>query len=266
MRRACSRLNRTTVFWMWPEKWPIEALEEHKREIGTIAFNSEFQNDPIISENPIFVREWFNEYDSGGEHFKKIQKEGLYTVSAIDPAISRKENSDFSAIVTVSATFDKEPKFYVRVGGVVRGHWPISKQVSELDRISRGMKANLVAIETVAYQQALADEFRTYTEEHRYFPTIKEIRPDRDKERRAHAITGPLTRGQVFFDHTDPMTQRLMDEMFLFPTGDKDDLTDAFVYAMSLCMRWAKRRDPYDQTGPVIVLPRKRRNSITGVV
>lgn len=39
---------------LWPEKWPIAALEARKREIGSLAFNSEFMNDPIISENPIF--------------------------------------------------------------------------------------------------------------------------------------------------------------------------------------------------------------------
>ena len=242
---------------LWPEKWPIDRLLERKSEIGKDAFNSEYQNEPIVSDNPIFSRETFCEYDSGSKSFEEIVKEGVYTVTSIDPAISRKETADYSAIVSVSATYDDKPKFYVRVDGCARGHWPLRNQINRLDDIYRQVNSNMILIETVAYQQALADEFRLYQEEQHRYPKIKEFKPDRDKERRANAITGPFTDRQVYFDHTDPLTQRLMDELFLFPTGDHDDLVDAFVYCMSELMKWAKRRRMARENGkPQIILPK----------
>lgn len=250
---------------LWPEKWPIEALRKREKEIGHLAFQSEFMNNPIVNENPIVVREWLHPYISKSLTFEKIKKDGLYTVCAIDPAIGRKETNDFTAIVSVSATYEREPKFYVRVGGVRRGHWPMNKQIAELDRTYKDVGGKLIVIETVAYQQALADEFRLYCEnEHRY-PQIREVKPDRDKERRAHAIAPMLEQGRVYFDHDDPMTCKLMDELAMFPTGDRDDLVDAFVYAMTELKKWV-RRERTKTAGPYIVLPRQRRNEITGVV
>ena len=252
---------------LWPDKWPMEALREREAEIGHLAFQSEFQNNPIISENPIFVREWFHPYTANSLTFKKIKADGLYTVVAIDPAIGRKESNDYTAIVSVSATHDAEPKYYVRVGGVRRGHWPMNKQIWELDHTYKDVGGRKVIIETVAYQQALADEFRLYCEKERRYPQIKEIKPDRDKERRAHAVAPMLEQAQVFFDHGDPMTCKLMDELALFPTGDRDDLVDAFVYAMTELKKWS-RREKANQPGPYIVLPgsQRRNRSITGVV
>lgn len=252
---------------IWPEKWPVEALRDREKEVGTIGFNQEFMNTPVITENPIFAREWLLEYDSDGAMFEKEVTSGLYTVVAIDPAISRKETADYTAIVTLSANFDKpEPKIYVRVGGVMRGHWPINKQVAELERIYRKFDASAVVVETVAYQQALADEFRAYCEANRRFPKIIEAKPDRDKERRAHAVASMVERGRVFFDYSDTLTQRLMNEMFMFPTGDRDDLVDAFVYALTEIKEWAKRRAFNMPKGPYVVLPSERRNQWTGTV
>lgn len=252
---------------LWPEKWSTAQLEARRAEIGSRAFNSEYMNEPIITENPIFVKEYFEDYQPDSEMFKKLESKGLYTVVAIDPAISRKETADYTVILTVSATYDKEPKIYVRSGGGVnRSRIPINRQVAELDRIYRKFSSKIALIETTAYQEALYDEFVRYQEDNHRHLTIKPIKPDRDKERRSHAVVPLLERRQVYFDFSDKMTQRLMDELILFPTGDHDDLVDAFVYSLTEIKKWSKRRNVLRDSKPYIVLPGKRRNSVTGVV
>jgi len=203
-------------------------------------------------------------YEDNSEAFREEVKRGLHTVIAIDPAIAKKETADYTAIVTMSATFDATPKYYVRKGGVVRGHWTLNQTVMEGIRLYDLFQASALIIETTAYQEALADEFRRYCEDNRRFVNIVEVKPDKDKERRAHVVAPIMERGQIYFDYGDPMTQILIEELILFPTGDRDDLVDAFVYDSTDLKDWTAR--PRDEGGPHIVTPKGwKPNKYTGV-
>lgn len=231
-------------FEVWPSKWPHERLQERKSEIGGRAFRQEFLNDPIISESPIFLREWFQSYDSKSSSFMQLIKKGLYTVITCDPAISKSDKADYTAVVTMSATFEKVPNIYVRVGGVKRGHWNMGATVQEIFELHTTFGSKKVGIETTAYQQALADEFRLYMEAHRRKISIEEFKPDKDKERRSHAVAPMVERGQVFLDFDDSMSQLLMDECVNFQPGKtniKKDLMDAFVYGLKMLKDWTGR-------------------------
>jgi predicted phage terminase large subunit-like protein len=205
-----------------------------------LAFNSEFQNEPIISENPIFVKQWFKKYESDSEVFKRESAQGLYTVVSVDPAISKQETADYTAIVSVSATFGNESKFYVRKP--IRGHWTLNQTVSEAVKIYDQYQASALIVETTAYQEALADEIRRFCDDNRRYIRILEIKPDKDKERRAHVVAPLLEQGRVYFDHNDEMTQKLMEEMIVFPTGDRDDMVDSLVYCLTELKYWQVRR------------------------
>ncbi len=229
---------------LWPSKWWHERLKKRKEKIGERAFSENFMNNPIISTNPIFLREWFQSYDSKSRSFMESLRKGMYTVQTVDPAISKSDKADYTALVTMSATFDKEPKIYVRVGGVKRGHWNMGATVVEVFEIHQKFGCKEVGIETTAYQQALADEFRLYMESHRRKIQITEFKPDRDKERRSHAVAPMVERGQVYVDFEDEMSRILMDECVNFQPGKtniKKDLMDAFVYGLKMIKDWTGR-------------------------
>lgn len=227
---------------LWPQKWPLDKLKERRAEIGHLAFQSEFMNEPIISENPIFIREWFRPYEPESAVFKNDLSKGLHHVIAIDPAISKKETADYTAICTIGSTFDNPTKHYLRRDGCVRGHWTINKQVTELVRLYDKFQASQILVETTAYQEALSQELRRWCEENRRHINIREIKPDKDKERRAHAVAPTVERGQVYYDPEDAGHIRLLDEAVLFPTGDRDDQVDAFVYALKEQIEWGNRK------------------------
>ena len=252
---------------LWPSKWPHKRLQKRKAEIDHErpgAFRAEFMNDPIVSENPIFVREWFEKYSPEDEAFSQAMSTGLHTLISCDPAISKRETADYTAIVSISARMGDKPGYFVRSDGVIRGHWPINRTVSELIRVYDSLGASGIVVETTAYQEALADEVTRYADEHhRNIPVIS-VKPDKDKERRAHAVAPMLERSEVFFDHSDPMQRKLMDELFLFPTGSHDDLVDAFVHCLTEQKRW--QGSQHKQTSPHIALPPGQRGVYTGMV
>ena len=234
---------------IWPEKWPVEALEARRREIGDIAFNSEYMNEPIISENPVFLKEWLESYEQESESFKSLRRQGIYIVTAVDPAITQRDEGDYTAIVTLGATFDPKPNVYVLEAK--RGHWSLRDTVREIFLTHERWKQSRTIIETVAYQQALFDEVVSAQDNYRARIAPIEIKPDKDKERRAHAVTSILQDARCFFDKSDRMTQRLIDEMIMFPTGDHDDMVDAFVYALQDIKDWGGRSQK--SSGPIIV-------------
>lgn len=224
---------------LWPEKWPIEALHTREDEIGKRAFASEFQGKPMASDDSIFEREYFQPYEEASAVFQKEKRQGLYSVLAVDPAISRRDGADYTAITTLSANYDKSnPKFYIRKDGTIRGRWPINRQVSEIVRLYDKFSCRAVIIEQVAYQQALCDELKRYMDDHRRQIQIIPVRPDKDKIRRTHAVLPEFERGRVMADLSDKMISKMVDEAVVFPSGKYDDLVDALVYAVTHLKRW----------------------------
>ncbi len=225
---------------IWPEKWPIEALNKRRDEIGVDRFNSEFMNEPVISGNPIFRSEWFRFYEPKGETFLKDKRNGLFIITAIDPAISKRETASFTGIVTIGATLEKKPRFYIL--DVRHGHWSMEDTWKQLLMVNDRFQQNRTLVETVAYQQALF-EFLTNQETiyHRYMG-LMEIKPDKDKVRRSWAVQGLFQTGRVFFDFNDKEHQKLMNELVMF-TGDQtyaDDLVDAMDYALRELGGWSE--------------------------
>jgi predicted phage terminase large subunit-like protein len=221
---------------LWPSKWPLAKLEERRKEIGPLAFASEFMNEPIISLNPVFEKEWFTGYDPDSEEFKQEERRGLYTIMRVDPAISKADESDYTATVTVSATPDKKGPIFIRE--VKRGHWSLRDSVNECFQTYDKYKQRRTIVETNAYQKALADELRAEQEMRRKMIGVMPIDDDKDKLRRAHSITPICQDGRVRFNFNDPMQQRLMDEMLLFPTGDHDDMVDALIGCLEHIRDW----------------------------
>jgi len=72
------------------------------------------------------------------------------------------------------------------------------------------------------------------------------FKPKLDKKARAEMVQSLFQNGQVFFDHTDPATQSLIDELIMF-RGDgtfHDDQVDALVTALTDLKQWAERQQP----------------------
>ncbi len=225
---------------IWPQKWPIEKLMERRKIIGDKAFNAEYQNNPIVSENPIFEEDWFNSYEMDSRTFKQIKRDGLYIVTMVDPAISKKDNADCTAIVTKGATYDRYPDIYTLE--VKQGHWSLRDTIREVFLTYENFNQRKTLVETVAYQKALADELRLEQEASGLRIGITDVERDKDKERRAHVVSPLYQNGQQFIDYTDRMQKLMMEQMIMFPDDEHDDMCDASVGCDEFFREWMENR------------------------
>ncbi len=252
---------------VWPSKWPHEKLQARLADIGYRPFMSEFMGMPQPSENPIFEREWFKPYDPTGPEFLDLLQRSMFTVEIIDPAISKRDGSDYTALVTMSATFEAVPRIFLRSGGVNRGHWTPNMTVDYGIKTFDAFFCTELIIETTAYQEALKYLFDDQAEMNRRTFNIREVKPDVDKERRANAVSPMVQRGQVYYDPNDPMHLKLIDECVLFKPGKvniKKDLMDACVHGLTRFRDWAKTNKKSSTSRQV--LPGGRRPSaVTGI-
>lgn len=233
---------------LWPEYHNIEKLDELREQSGESAWWAEYMNQPITSENPTFVREWFNKYEPGmirDSSGKKIALRDMLIVTAIDPAISTREGADHTAITTYGVTWDeKDPKIYCL--DARRGHWTTSKQITELLACYERFPGSVQIIETVAYQKALYNEYKDRLDRERLDIKVIDVIPDKDKGRRANAITPLFQRGLVHFDHDDRNQRVVMDQLAMFDysvrKSSADDYVDSTVYCLDYIDQWLRRR------------------------
>lgn len=225
---------------IWPEKWSEKALEERRRIMGDRHFNAEYQNNPQVSENPIFEQSWFNTYEQDSHTFKKIKREGLYIVTFVDPAISKKEGSDFTAIVTKGATYDRYPDIYTLEVKQFRGS--LRDTIREVFLTYDTWQQRHTLVESVAYQKALADELYLEQDARGVRIGVQDVNRDKDKERRAHIVSPLYQNGQEYLDLTNRMQKLMMEQMIMFPDDEHDDMCDASIGCDEFFKDWMERR------------------------
>lgn len=224
---------------LWPELYSLSDLKamrddpKHPKYLGSLVFSQEYQNEPRGEEDLIFQPAWIRWYEDAELPRKPDGALDFHlTLMAVDPAISKKETADFTAIVVIGATFQSEgvPRFHVLETRNARLNF--GEQVAAVEELYARWKPDVVGIETVAYQEALKEKLS-------HLP-VQELKPDQDKVRRAISASSYFQGGSVFLRRTQT---ELYDQLANFTgVGDAhDDLVDAMVYAVLLATRYRRR-------------------------
>lgn len=204
---------------LWEAKWSRERLDQKRREIGSLMFAREYQNEPTAGGAGVFQDGWLVYRDSDGV---APYEDGWLTFAGFDPAISRRDGADYSALVTVARS-PEDGRLYVR--DAVHDRLSFREQATLLLRYCADVAA--LGIEAVAYQVVLAEELLRNTS----LP-VTPLKASKDKVTRAIQLSAKIESGKVVFDryrHGD-----LIRELLDFPRGAHDDLVDALGYAVEL--------------------------------
>ncbi len=151
-------------------------------------------------------------------------------ISTCDPAISEKKTADEAAICTIGIAKDGKAEEIE----TIHGRWGFDGLISNLHAVEARHKPDYAGVESVAFQKSVAAVLRRDNPATRWRGLDEfGVRSDVDKVRRSISISYLLERG-VATVNTPALSKQLLE----FEGGDeKNDLVDAYVYALQLYQR-----------------------------
>lgn len=254
-RHRWSALNQNedgSLYSLWPAMFPVEDLVRmrddptYEKYLGPIAFAQEMQNQAIDETSRIIKSEWILGTDDRKFTYSLTAKEEQWKAShppdskpwleteikqvlmAIDPAISEKTTADFFALFVIGVDADGHiwelDKFRDRIGD-------IDRQIDIAIDYGIKWKVDKLKVEAVAYQAGLARGIRKRAAERGTHLPIQEVKPDKDKFRRAVIHSANFAGGLVHLREDHPLFDAFVAELLNFPRGEHDDMFDAFMHA-----------------------------------
>ncbi len=237
---------------LWPSRFPVDTLKRmrddptYERYLGPIAFSQEMQNEAVDETSRVIKREWIFGSDERPLTYSLTAKEAAWAAShppdskswvetelkqiilAIDPAISEKTTADYFALVVIGVDAQGEiwvlDVFRDRIG-------EIDRQIDISIDYALRWKPDRMKVESVAYQAGLARAIRRRAAERGTHLPVFEVKPDKDKFRRAVIHSANFAGGLVHLRTDHPLFEALVKEILDFPVGEHDDMFDGYMHA-----------------------------------
>jgi len=195
---------------LWPEYWSIPKLEQRKKEIGTIIFNCQYQNDPTGMEGDLLKAEWLHQYTSPPDP-------SLPNYAGVDVSTGDAE-SDLYSIATLA--YDRNNKQgYLKEVYADRISFPLFLQ--KLKEQHNLYKYAKIFIESNAFQKILI-----HLEELRGLPIVPSVTV-KNKEARFIPMSSHFEAQRVQISPLINHKSEFYIEWIQFPKAPHDDALDA---------------------------------------
>jgi predicted phage terminase large subunit-like protein len=207
---------------LWPEQWPLEALERTKASMPAWQWNAQYQQNPTAQESAIIKREWIRWWP------KEDPPTCDFIVQSFDTALTTKERSDFSVCQTWGVfTDEQDGSTNAILLNSVKGKYEFPELKAMALQQYKDWEPDSVIVETKASGQPLVDEMR------RSGLFVQEFSPGKgqDKIARLNAVSDMFSAGHVWFPETRWATE-VVEEILAFPSGEHDDEVDTCTLAL----------------------------------
>jgi predicted phage terminase large subunit-like protein len=232
---------------LWPERWPIEKLMEKKAEIGQIAFEARYMNNPQALVGVLFKVEWLQYVDDLPENLNIYQ--------GWDLAISTQETADYTACMTIG--IDEGKGIYLLDLYRDRLGFPSQTKAIKAQAEHLPWRPRYIAIESNAYQRAAAQHLQAVS----LLPVV-ESKAVGDKTMRIQGMSPYFETGRMKLWRGMRGLDAFVSEFVNFPYGSHDDTLDALWHALQQAMKDTVR-DPWIEvdmgTKPTAHRPWERR-------
>lgn len=212
-------LGRAAGEPLWPEWFDAAALEEIRVDLtnaqGSRAWQALYQQRPTADEGGQFKRAWFS------QRWEKMPWPDL-RVLAVDAAYKTGVMNDFSAIVVAGVTDTAYP-----VLDVHQGRWEYPELKRHILEKAQEWQPHAILIEDTAAGQSVIQELRRAAPA----PVIP-VKVTASKEARAATVAPICEGGRIVLPQFGPFVGDMVDQLAAFPTGQHDDMVDAFVHAI----------------------------------
>jgi len=210
-------LGRAEGEALWPERYPVSALEEKRTILGSYWWNALYQQRPSPAAGAVFRRDWFRYYDTAPEHSRRY--------STADLAVSAQTSRDYTCLAVWGASGED-----LYLLDLVRERLDAPAVLRLLADVQARWAVPVCGVETWGRSAEFREQLRATG-----LP-MRELKPDKDKVARAIAATPHFEAGRVFFPRQAPWLPLLESELLGFPAGSHDDQVDAVVYGV-ICRR-----------------------------
>jgi len=238
---------------LWPDIYNFEQLMLRRAVVGVVIFNREYLNQAISEEVSLYPMSLFTPcYDYDGILIQDYA--GTYPCfTGWDLAISQSEEADFTASITLA--LDEHQNRYIIDAVRVRG-LGYSDQWAAITSAHRRYNTKLIMVEANAYQRALPDELKKYTD-----VPVQEFITGSEK----HALEVGLPSMRKLFENQkyripmgDERSKRLMDALTtelhgltmelgkVISSTQHDDLAMALWFAEAAILEFRMRQGWFD--------------------
>lgn len=209
---------------LWPDKFSQKELLTRLHEKGWYEFSSQYLNNPVPSEDADFKKEWFMYYD-----IEEYRGKEMRTILTIDPAISIEKSADYTAMAVTG--IDSFSNLFIK--DIVRKKMKPSEIIDTIFTLNELWHPQMIVLETIAYQKALAYALRDeMNRRRRYLPIYEINQHEKSKDQRIRGLQPIYMNKKIYHRKTHPLTPYLEEELMTFPRGRHDDIIDAL--SMSL--------------------------------
>ena len=202
---------------LWPEMWPLEKLEQERRDMGSAMFACSYLNDisGLMAGN-IFRSSWFKYFDVLPDN-----PDGYLWTMGVDLASSERQRADYTARVVV-ARDDNGNAF---VFDVTRAKIETGHREFVMDGAMANPLISKIVVENNQFQGAFVKDMINTTS----LPIVGK-KAEVDKVTRARSVAARYESGKVYH-HSSMKGSDFEIELLRFPKGH-DDMIDALGYAM----------------------------------
>jgi len=222
--------ENTTIF---PERFPLDFIQQKRKVMWERDYQSLYMWDPLNEWWWAFKREYF-EYYNPEEVIDKMSR--LNIITFVDPAISKKQEADNTAIVTIGVDTVSNLIYLLEVKKLKEQPDKIIDELFETtDRFKNQWASYRAWIEIVAYQKMLALEITKQMRLRDKFFLLEEVNPQWEKEARiVSTLQGRYSSHSVIHPKYWANISDLETELLKFPNWKDDDMIDWLASGVAL--------------------------------
>jgi predicted phage terminase large subunit-like protein len=208
---------------LWPEQWPLEALEKTKASLDPKYWNAQYMQQPTSDNSAIISRKHWRVWTA--DEPPKCE----YVIQSWDTAFETKNNSDYSACTTWGVFYNEEENDSPQV--ILLDAFKDRMAFPELKAIAlkhyKEWEPDAFIVEKKAAGAPLIQELRSMG-----IP-VQEFSPSRgnDKMVRLNAVADLFSSGKIWAPDTR-WAREVIEEVASFPVGEHDDFVDTTSQAL----------------------------------
>lgn len=209
---------------LWPERWPVPALENIKKAVGSRVWEARFQGNPAPLEGGLLQRNWWRFYSTDLENQKDLMKKMKSIVQSWDMAFRETKTGSY-VVGQVWGCIGSDRYLLDQIR--FRGDFPATLVMFRA-LTKKWPQAKLKLVEDKANGPAIVASLRHEIQ------GIVEVTPRGGKLARAAAIAPQVESKNVYLPDPElnPWVYDFIEECASFPHGAQDDQVDAMSQAL----------------------------------